>query len=81
MRLNVMYLLFTGSYFCYDNPGALQDNFIDDMKISTAQFAQLYSWYSWPNVVLCFVGGFLLDRYATGESATSLSTTDNGKLI
>ncbi|XP_076824533.1 lysosomal dipeptide transporter MFSD1-like [Clavelina lepadiformis] len=23
---------------------------------------QLYAWYSWPNVVLCFFGGFLLDR-------------------
>ncbi|KAG7248528.1 hypothetical protein CRUP_027488, partial [Coryphaenoides rupestris] len=23
---------------------------------------QLYAWYSWPNVVLCFLGGFLLDR-------------------
>lgn len=54
---------FVGSYFCYDNPGALQDNFINDLGITTAQFAQLYSWYSWPNVILCFVGGFLLDRY------------------
>lgn len=23
---------------------------------------QLYAWYSWPNVVLCFLGGFMLDR-------------------
>lgn len=23
----------------------------------------LYSIYSWPNVVLCFIGGFLLDRF------------------
>lgn len=23
---------------------------------------QLYAWYSWPNVVLCFFGGFLIDR-------------------
>ncbi|XP_021961117.1 major facilitator superfamily domain-containing protein 1 isoform X2 [Folsomia candida] len=50
-----------GSYFCYDNPGALQDNFMKDMDITTAQFTYLYSFYSWPNVVLCFVGGFLLD--------------------
>jgi MFS family permease len=51
-----------GSYFCYDNPGALQDKFLTDMDITTVQFAQLYSWYSWPNVVCCFLGGFLLDR-------------------
>lgn len=51
-----------GSYFCYDNPGALQDYFIKDMQLTTTQFVWLYSIYSWPNVVLCFVGGFLMDR-------------------
>uniref|UniRef100_A0AAY4DZK8 Lysosomal dipeptide transporter MFSD1 n=1 Tax=Denticeps clupeoides TaxID=299321 RepID=A0AAY4DZK8_9TELE len=51
-----------GSYFCYDNPAALQTQVIQDMKLSTAWFMELYAWYSWPNVVLCFVGGFLLDR-------------------
>lgn len=57
-----MCMLGFGSYFCYDNPGALQDNFISDMHLTTSQFVYLYSWYSWPNVVLCFVGGFLIDR-------------------
>jgi len=42
--------------------GALQDNLKSDMGINTAQFANLYAWYSWPNVILCFIGGFLLDR-------------------
>ncbi|XP_076344249.1 lysosomal dipeptide transporter MFSD1-like [Tachypleus tridentatus] len=51
-----------GSYFCYDNPGALQSQIIEDMDITTSQFAALYAWYSWPNVVLCFFGGFLIDR-------------------
>lgn len=51
----------TGSYFCYDNPGALQDSFKSDLKMSTSKFVLLYSIYSWPNVVLCFLGGFLLD--------------------
>lgn len=32
------------------------------MKVNTAQFMALYAWYSWPNVVLCFFGGFLIDR-------------------
>lgn len=57
------YLLFLGSYFCFDNPGALQDNFIQDMNLTTSQFVYLYSWYSWPNVVMCFIGGFLIDRF------------------
>ncbi|XP_056139320.1 major facilitator superfamily domain-containing protein 1 [Lampris incognitus] len=63
----VIFLLFMcflgfGSYFCYDNPAALQTQFLQDMKLSTSQFMQLYAWYSWPNVILCFLGGFLLDR-------------------
>ena len=33
-----------GTYFCYDNPAALQDNFKSDLKISTATFAGFYSW-------------------------------------
>ncbi|KAJ3590835.1 hypothetical protein NHX12_008783, partial [Muraenolepis orangiensis] len=51
-----------GSYFCYDNPAALQIEVIQDMNLDTSQFMQLYAWYSWPNVILCFLGGFLLDR-------------------
>ncbi|KAF4526046.1 hypothetical protein B566_EDAN000840 [Ephemera danica] len=40
----------------------MQDNFKHDMDLTTTQFVYLYSWYAWPNVVLCFVGGFLIDR-------------------
>lgn len=57
-----MCLLSFGSYFCYDNPAALQDNFKKDLSITTATFTAFYSWYSWPNVVLCFLGGYLIDR-------------------
>ncbi len=42
---------------------ALQDNIKVDMEINTAQFANLFAWYSWPNVILCLIGGFLLDRW------------------
>ncbi|XP_034722823.1 major facilitator superfamily domain-containing protein 1 isoform X3 [Etheostoma cragini] len=51
-----------GSYFCYDNPAALQTQVLQDLSLNTKDFMQLYAWYSWPNVVLCFFGGFLLDR-------------------
>ncbi|KAJ0181914.1 hypothetical protein K1T71_002636 [Dendrolimus kikuchii] len=61
--LVLMCFLCFGSYFCYDTPGALVDNFTDDMHLNTSQFALLYSIYSWPNVVLCFIGGYLIDRY------------------
>ncbi|XP_057694962.1 major facilitator superfamily domain-containing protein 1 isoform X2 [Corythoichthys intestinalis] len=51
-----------GSYFCYDNPAALQTKVLQDLNLNTAKFMQFYAWYSWPNVVLCFFGGFLIDR-------------------
>jgi len=57
-----MCLLGFGNYFCFDNPGALQSELKDAMNITTAQFANLYAWYSWPNVVLPIIGGFLMDR-------------------
>ncbi|XP_023246010.1 major facilitator superfamily domain-containing protein 1 isoform X2 [Copidosoma floridanum] len=62
MGLGFMCFLGFGAYFCYDNPAALQDNFKTDLHMSTSKFVILYSVYSWPNVLMCFVGGFLLDR-------------------
>ncbi|XP_050425952.1 major facilitator superfamily domain-containing protein 1-like [Adelges cooleyi] len=62
LALFFMCIIGFGSYFCYDNPGALQDNFLKDMNLTTSQFVYLYSWYAWPNVILCIVGGFLIDR-------------------
>ncbi|KAK0090857.1 hypothetical protein PV325_000023 [Microctonus aethiopoides] len=61
LGLALMCFLGFGSYFCYDNPSALQDNIQNDLDLSLKNFVLLYSIYSWPNVVLCFVGGFLLD--------------------
>lgn len=51
-----------GSYYCFDNPGALQSQIESNMGVDTSKFSSLYAWYSWPNTVLCFVGGFLIDR-------------------
>ena len=30
--------------------------------MTEVQFMNLYAWYSWPNVVLSFIGGFLIDK-------------------
>uniref|UniRef100_T1INA2 Lysosomal dipeptide transporter MFSD1 n=1 Tax=Strigamia maritima TaxID=126957 RepID=T1INA2_STRMM len=57
-----MCFLSFGSYFCYDNPGALQTSIKNVMGISTEEFMQFYAWYSWPNVILSLIGGFLIDR-------------------
>ncbi|VDN13614.1 unnamed protein product [Dibothriocephalus latus] len=51
-----------GSYFCYDNPAAMQDIFLKDVHLTVSQFMNLYAFYSWPNVVISLLGGFLIDR-------------------
>lgn len=51
-----------GSYFCGDSPAALQDVMTRDMGLTEVQFLNLYASYSWPNVILSLVGGFLIDR-------------------
>ncbi|CAH8515376.1 unnamed protein product [Dicrocoelium dendriticum] len=51
-----------GTYFCYDCPAALQDVTKRDLRLTETEFLNLYSLYSWPNVILGFVGGFLIDR-------------------
>jgi MFS family permease len=55
-------LLTFGPYFCYVLPGALERELERDLKITTTQFTLFASLYSWPNVILCFFGGFLIDR-------------------
>ncbi|GBP60911.1 Major facilitator superfamily domain-containing protein 1 [Eumeta japonica] len=67
IALMLMCFLCFGSYFCYDTPGALANYFKKDSHLNTSQFAWLYSIYSWPNVVLCFIGGYLIDSIG-GES-------------
>ena len=60
-------LLTLGSYFCYDQPGALPGPFTLYLaQNSTEKFSLMYSIYSFPNIVLPFLGGWLID-YVLGE--------------
>jgi MFS family permease len=58
-----------GDFYAYDQPSALNsqlgDHFSASMDDATFQtnFALLYSVYSFPNIVLPFFGGVLVDRY------------------
>ncbi|RWS14286.1 Major facilitator superfamily domain-containing protein 1-like protein [Dinothrombium tinctorium] len=63
IALALMSFMGFGNYFVYDIPGALQSKITEDMNLtSTAEFASLYSLYSWPNVIISLFGGFLIDR-------------------
>ena len=56
-------LITFGSYFSYDNPGAIEKPYKLVMgRNQTSGYALLYSIYSWPNVFLPFLGGWLIDN-------------------
>jgi MFS family permease len=58
-------LLSPGNYYIYDNPSALKPYLQNAFKgdLTEAKFSLLYSVYSFPNIVLPFFGGFLVDKY------------------
>ena len=55
----------------YKCSNLFQSQIKDAMDITTYQFANLYAWYSWPNVILPIVGGYLMDSvFGTRLGAT-----------
>ncbi len=61
MLIFVCFLSF-GSYYCYDNPAALNTIFTTDLGMNAVDFMNLYAWYSWPDIIMSFIGGILIDR-------------------
>ncbi|CAL8070628.1 unnamed protein product [Calicophoron daubneyi] len=61
MLIFICFLSF-GDYLCYDSPAALQDVMLSDLSITATEFMNFYAFVSWPNVIMCFIGGFLVDR-------------------
>jgi len=51
-----------GSYFCYDIPGVLKDQFENEEHVSASDSALMYSIYSYPNTILPLFGGIFLDK-------------------
>lgn len=33
------------------------------MRVDVTEYSLLYAVYDWPNVILAFLGGFLIDRF------------------
>jgi len=52
-----------GSYYCYDNPAAMGKEYIDQYYNIESGYELLYSVYSFPNIILPFFGGALIDRW------------------
>ncbi|GAM27788.1 hypothetical protein SAMD00019534_109640 [Acytostelium subglobosum LB1] len=56
-------LLPFGSYYIYDIPSALTQRAVDEWYgVTEVKYGLLYSVYNFPNMVIVFFGGFLIDR-------------------
>jgi nitrate/nitrite transporter NarK len=67
-------LLTFGSYFCYDTPSALVITLREKLQLTGFQYNVLFSIYSWPNVVLVFIGGLVIDTYGSRRASLALAT-------
>lgn len=63
-----------GSYFCYDNPNALSNQLKKYVTTNEIKYNQLYSVYSYPNVILPLLGGVLIDKIGLNFSIILFST-------
>jgi len=72
MLLCIMFLTF-GSYWVFDTPGAIftQLHRWFGPTYTSSRNLNLYSIYSWPNTVLAFFGGYIVDRI-TGVRAGAI---------
>ena len=50
------------SNFCVELPSGLENTIIKVMGVTTAEYDLLYSVSAWPSIVLCLVGGLLIDK-------------------
>jgi len=60
-------MLTFGSYWVYDTPGAIQHQLQDWFEDSGQNYTDsmnldLYAVYSYPNIILCFFGGYIIDK-------------------
>ena len=63
LALAMISIMGFGCTFCFDSPAALQQDLQDAFTppLTQAQFMLFYTFYSAPNIIMCVVGGFLVD--------------------
>lgn len=49
-------------YYCIEMPGGLEESIINIMEVDTTRYGLLFSLIAWPNIIICLVGGVLIDR-------------------
>lgn len=61
--LVLLCLVGLGSYFCYDAPVALEIPLKANLNLTQGMYNGLYYFYNYPNVIVCPLGGILVDTY------------------
>lgn len=61
LALAMISIMGFGCTFCFDSPAALQTDLKEALNMTQTEFMLLYTFYSAPNIVMCVVGGFLVD--------------------
>ena len=51
-----------GYFFSLDNPAELEQYLVEELSISYSKYSLLYSLYSFPNMLIPFIGGMALDK-------------------
>ena len=50
------------NFYITEYTSGLEHTIIKVMQVDTAQYGLLFSVYSWPNIIMCFVGGVFVDK-------------------
>ena len=58
-------LTLIGNYYCYDNPAALKTQLQELTGMDEETYNLMYSVYSFPNMLLPFLGGWMCDRFGS----------------
>ena len=58
-------LTLIGNYYCYDNPAALKTQLEERTGMDEVTYNLMYSVYSFPNMLLPFLGGWMCDRFGS----------------
>ena len=53
---------YLATFYCTESPGGLEDIIIEVMEVDAEKYNLLLSISYWPNIVLCLVGGVIVDR-------------------
>jgi MFS family permease len=72
--LVIISFLTFGSYFAYDSIGAIAPMLKDQLGFSQEDIGLLYSWYSYPNLIMVLIGGIIIDRIGTRRSSLLFSS-------